>query len=62
MKYKIEIQSSTENSDTVLRINNIKGNNEEVLLTIESHAGFQDIFVLKESLIKTIDMIRAQND
>ncbi len=50
MQIQIMIPSSCDESPTKLTIENVNGRECEVLLTIESIAGTQDIYVLAENL------------
>jgi len=57
MKIEIKIPSSTEGSTTELILRNCDENDSEVLLTISSISGSNDIYILKENLKNTIRKI-----
>jgi len=57
MKIEIKIPSSTEGSTTELILRNCDENDSEVLLTISSTSGINDIYILKENLKNAIRKI-----
>jgi len=57
MKIEIKIPSSTNGSTTELILRNCDENDSEVLLTISSISGSNDIYILKENLKNTIRKI-----